>query len=129
MKIITALKEAERFMEYFAGETDNVFVGSGTPKECLAQIRAALAAPWEPLKWETYAGSKSVGEQREYYGYHEFGYYIVTKDVTPERQYWHLSTFTNRGQARHIGSFPNLKAAKETAQCDFEACAALTFDT
>ncbi len=36
-----ALREAERFMSYFAGET-NAFVGPGTPTECLAQIRKAL---------------------------------------------------------------------------------------
>lgn len=36
-----ALVEAERFMAYFAGETDT-FVGPGTPKTCLAEIRAAL---------------------------------------------------------------------------------------
>lgn len=34
-----ALAEAERFMAYFAGETDT-FVGPGTPKTCLEQIRA-----------------------------------------------------------------------------------------
>jgi hypothetical protein len=37
-----ALKEAERFMAYFAGETNNEFVGPGTPATCLATIRAAL---------------------------------------------------------------------------------------
>ena len=36
-----ALREAERFMSYFSGETDT-FVGPGTPAECLAQIRAAM---------------------------------------------------------------------------------------
>lgn len=36
-----ALREAERFMAYFSGET-NVFVGPGMPADCLAQIRAAL---------------------------------------------------------------------------------------
>ena len=42
-----ALQEAERFMAYFAGETDGVFFGPGTPKSCLGIIRAALtpAAP------------------------------------------------------------------------------------
>lgn len=35
-----ALREAGRFIEYFAGETDNTFVGPGTPKACLEQIRA-----------------------------------------------------------------------------------------
>lgn len=39
-----ALKEAERFMAYFAGETDGMFIGPGTPKSCLSVIRAALLA-------------------------------------------------------------------------------------
>lgn len=38
-----ALKEAERFMAYFAGETDLTFEGPGTPKSCLAIIRAAIS--------------------------------------------------------------------------------------
>ena len=38
-----ALVEAERFMAYFAGETGGAFDGPGTPQECLAAIRAALA--------------------------------------------------------------------------------------
>lgn len=37
-----ALGEAERFMAYFAGETNNEFVGGGTPKSCLALIRETL---------------------------------------------------------------------------------------
>lgn len=37
-----ALREAERFMAYFAGETEGHFEGSGTPETCLAQIRSAL---------------------------------------------------------------------------------------
>lgn len=40
-----ALKEAERFMSYFANETGGTFVGSGTPTTCLEQIRRALAFP------------------------------------------------------------------------------------
>lgn len=55
-KVIEALKEAERFMEYFAGETDNTFVGGGTPKTCLAQIREALSAPPAPAPIEAEAG-------------------------------------------------------------------------
>jgi hypothetical protein len=38
-----ALTEAERFMSYFANETDGHFSGDGTPTTCLAEIRAALA--------------------------------------------------------------------------------------
>ncbi|HRH14636.1 MAG TPA: hypothetical protein PK225_09780 [Azonexus sp.] len=38
-----ALREAERFMAYFAGETGNTFYGPGTPQSCLATIRAALS--------------------------------------------------------------------------------------
>lgn len=38
----SALVEAERFMAYFAGETGNAFVGSGTPQTCLDEIRNAL---------------------------------------------------------------------------------------
>ena len=39
-----ALREAEGFMAYFAGETGGSFSGSGTPQSCLVTIRAALAA-------------------------------------------------------------------------------------
>lgn len=42
--LVQALREAERFMAYFAGETGRSFGGSGTPQTCLASIRAALAA-------------------------------------------------------------------------------------
>jgi hypothetical protein len=42
-KLVQALTEAERFMSYFAGETRGSFVGPGTPKSCLKQIRAALS--------------------------------------------------------------------------------------
>ena len=38
-----ALREAERFIAYYSGETDGCFVGTGTPSKCLEQIRAALA--------------------------------------------------------------------------------------
>ena len=41
-KLRDALKEAERFMSYFAGETGGTFVGPGTPQSCLKQIREAL---------------------------------------------------------------------------------------
>jgi hypothetical protein len=41
--MVAALREAERFMEYFAGETDNTFHGSGTPQTCLAMIRSVLS--------------------------------------------------------------------------------------
>ena len=37
-----ALREAERFMAYFAGETDRTFEGPGTPRSCLAMIREAI---------------------------------------------------------------------------------------
>ena len=42
-----ALEEAERFMDYFA-EGRTSFEGGGTPKTCLADIRAALASLKEP---------------------------------------------------------------------------------
>lgn len=42
-ELARALEEAERFMAYFAGETDGVFVGPGTPKSCLQVIRRARA--------------------------------------------------------------------------------------
>ena len=42
IKMRSALLEAERFMEYFAGETDGHFAGPGTPASCLALIRSAL---------------------------------------------------------------------------------------
>lgn len=38
------LREAERFMSYFANETGGHFSGPGTPTTCLAQIRAVLGA-------------------------------------------------------------------------------------
>ena len=41
-KLREALAEAERFMAYFAGETESTFVGPGTPSTCLLTIRAAL---------------------------------------------------------------------------------------
>ena len=37
------LEQAERFVAYFAGEAENSFVGPGTPKTCLAAIRAVRA--------------------------------------------------------------------------------------
>ena len=40
--LVATLREAERFMAYFANETDGVFVGPGTPQTCLEQIRSAL---------------------------------------------------------------------------------------
>jgi hypothetical protein len=40
--LVKALKEAERFMTYFAGEQPYHFDGPGTPTSCLAQIRYAL---------------------------------------------------------------------------------------
>lgn len=39
-----ALREAQRFMSYFSGETGGSFAGPGTPATCLSKIRAALAA-------------------------------------------------------------------------------------
>lgn len=42
-EMLAALKDAKRFIEYFAGETNNTFVGEGTPKTCLAGVRAAIA--------------------------------------------------------------------------------------
>ena len=41
-ELIAALRDAERFMEYFTGDTRNSFVGPGTPRTCLEKIRAAL---------------------------------------------------------------------------------------
>lgn len=43
-----ALEEAERLLAYFAGETDGVFAGSGTPQSCLKQIRAAIRTGVKP---------------------------------------------------------------------------------
>lgn len=42
-----ALREAERFMAYFAGETQGHFAGPGTPADCLAQIRQALLVDYD----------------------------------------------------------------------------------
>lgn len=36
------LKDAERFLSYFANETGGHFVGDGTPTTCLARIRRVL---------------------------------------------------------------------------------------
>lgn len=44
LRMRMALREAERFMAYFAGETGGSFVGSGTPQTCLTEIRNALAS-------------------------------------------------------------------------------------
>ena len=38
------LQECERFMAYFANETDGHFSGPGTPATCLQQIRDVLAS-------------------------------------------------------------------------------------
>lgn len=46
--LLKALKEAERFMTYFAGEQPYHFVGPGTPTSCLAQIRDAIAVVEQP---------------------------------------------------------------------------------
>jgi len=40
--LAAALKEAQRFISYFAGETGGTFVGPGTPQSCLEQIVTAL---------------------------------------------------------------------------------------
>lgn len=40
--IVQVLEDAERFMAYFSGETNGVFIGDGMPSECLAKIRAAI---------------------------------------------------------------------------------------
>lgn len=37
-----ALKEAERFLAYLAGETGRTFEGPGVPADCLKLIRTAL---------------------------------------------------------------------------------------
>lgn len=113
-----ALKEAERFMEYFSGETGNMFVGAGTPKECLALIRSVLDGQpgAKPLEWEIYAGDRQVGEQREYYGFHEFGYYVASKTDDA----WSVGTFTNRGKKRVVGFYGTLADAKSAAQYDFD---------
>jgi hypothetical protein len=42
LKLTMALREAERFMAYFSGETDGYFVGDGMPRKCLDEIRTAL---------------------------------------------------------------------------------------
>lgn len=55
-RLTAALKEAERFLEYFAGETGGTFVGPGTPQSCLATVREAIAA------------SEVTAEQLEEYG-------------------------------------------------------------
>ena len=70
----------------------------------------------KPLEWETYNGDKSVGEQREHYGFHEFGYYVATKSDDA----WSVGTFTNRGQTRFVGFYGTLADAKTGAQNDFD---------
>jgi hypothetical protein len=47
-ELAKALKEAERFMTYFAGEQPYHFVGPGTPTSCLTQIRDALRLVGSP---------------------------------------------------------------------------------
>jgi hypothetical protein len=55
-----ALSEAERFMAYFANETDGRFIGTGTPTTCLAQIRAALPAPTPESDAQFAADSRDI---------------------------------------------------------------------
>lgn len=71
----------------------------------------------KPLDWKAYAGAPDVGEAREYYGFFEFGYYVVTKDGGS----WSASTFMNDGKAKHVGFFPTLAEAKSAAQSDYHS--------
>jgi hypothetical protein len=43
IEMLEALKQAERFMAYFTGETQGYFEGPGMPADALAAIRAAIA--------------------------------------------------------------------------------------
>lgn len=67
------------------------------------------------LEWKEYPGSRLNGESKERYGFHEFGYYVVTRSGGS----YHLSTFTNMGKMRPIGSFKLLAAAQDAAQVDY----------
>jgi hypothetical protein len=42
-KMLAALMEAERYLEYLGGETAGTFVGPGMPADALAQTRAIIA--------------------------------------------------------------------------------------
>jgi hypothetical protein len=60
-KMFDALREAERFMAYFAGETGGPFVGPGTPQSCLVQIRSALSDGWVIANQENLLGRLRAG--------------------------------------------------------------------
>lgn len=62
-EMVPALKEAERFMAYFAGETGGTFVGPGTPQGCLEQIRAAISAPEGAGRWQCGARQRHIGAE------------------------------------------------------------------
>lgn len=71
----------------------------------------------KPLDWKAYPGAPDVGEAREYYGFFEFGYYVVTKDGGS----WSASTFMNDGKAKHVGFFGTLAEAKGAAESDYHS--------
>lgn len=87
----------------------------------LREATHSVAFVSKPLEWEVYSGDKSVGERREHYGYHEFGYYVAVKSEDA----WSVNTFTNRGKARVVGVYSTLSDAKAGAQNDFDGRAAL----
>lgn len=69
------------------------------------------------LEWRDYPGSRLTGESKERYGFHEFGYYIITRGSGV----YSLGTFTSMGKMRPMGGFKLLDEAKAAAQSDFEA--------
>lgn len=67
------------------------------------------------LEWRDYPGDRLTGESKERYGFHEFGYYIITRGSGV----YFLGTFTSMGKMRPMGGFKLLDEAKAAAQQDF----------
>ncbi|WP_119920304.1 hypothetical protein [Mesorhizobium sp. DCY119] len=104
---IDALREAERFLAYFAGETGGSFEGPGTPKTALAKVREALRTqPAEAgvtvkaLEWDEHNCADVYGV-KDCHGQGPKRYFL-----------YRASTI--------IGWFDGIDAAKAAAQADYE---------
>lgn len=71
----------------------------------------------KPLDWKAYPAAPDAGEAREYYGFFEFGYYVVTKSGS----FWAASTFMNDGKAKHVGFYETLSEAKNAAESNYHS--------
>ena len=61
-----------------------------------------------PIEWD--------GDQAEFYGMHEFGYYLIIRRPSG----FSLSTFTNKGGMRPMGFHKALDDAETEAQADYQ---------